>query len=144
MDKFQKVAAHAFIVRSDGKFLITHRVTSDDHSPNVYDLPGGSIEIGEEIIDALKREINEETGLVIKVNKPLFVFSFMSGPLRHQFQIVYESEYIKGEVKLNPAEHDSFMWVNFEDLKNLAMIPFLKAFVEDHAKLDRTPSNASI
>lgn len=144
MDKFQKVAAHAFIVRNDGKFLITHRVTSDDHSPNVYDLPGGSIEVGEEIVDALKREVKEETGLIVKVDKPLFVFSFMSGPLRHQFQIIYECEYTSGEVKLNPDEHDSYMWVNIIKLKNLPMIPFLKAFVEDHAKLDSMPSNASI
>lgn len=130
MDKFQKVAAHAFIVRKDGKFLVTHRVATDDHAPSVYDFPGGTIEIGEEIEGALIREVVEETGLKVKMYEPLFVYAFMSGPLRHQFQIVYKCKYKNGKVKLNPEEHDSYKWVKMKDLKDLPKIAFLKAFYE--------------
>ena len=66
LEKAQKIAAHGMIKREDGKFLVTHRVPTDDHSPNVYDFPGGSIEFGETVDSALARELFEETGLVAK------------------------------------------------------------------------------
>ena len=130
MGNYQKVAAHAFIKR-DGKFLVTKRSPQNDYKPNEWDIPGGTIEFGETPEEALKREVLEEVGLVINILRPLFVYSFMSNPQRHQFQIVYECEYVSGEVKLNPEEHDDYTWAEIKDLDDLPKIAFLEAFLKN-------------
>lgn len=56
MDKYTKVAVHAYIKRNDGKFLVTKRSPVNDFLPNVYDLPSGSVEFGEDPEKALKRK----------------------------------------------------------------------------------------
>jgi hypothetical protein len=50
----------------------------------------------------------------------------MSGRERHQFQFVYECEYVNGEIMLNPEEHDEFKWVKVEELGKYKMIAFLQ------------------
>jgi len=131
MNGFQKVAAHAFIVRKDKKLLVTHRAFTDDHSPNVHDLPGGSIEFGEVIKVALEREVFEETGLKIETGEPLYVFASLSNSQRHQFQIIYKCNYLGGKVKLKPEEHDSYKWTNLTEAKKLQNIAFLKSFLKE-------------
>lgn len=56
--------AQAVIVR-DGEVLLGRRA----HDPNAgrWDLPGGFLEEGEDAVDALRREVREETGLEIEV-----------------------------------------------------------------------------
>lgn len=119
-----KVASHG-LIKKDNKFLITHRSAVNDYMPNFWDIPGGTIEFGEKAIDALNREIKEETGLVVNVGKFIFCHDYLSNPERYQFQMVYECEYIDGEVKLDPQEHDDFKWVTLDEMESLPKIAFL-------------------
>jgi 8-oxo-dGTP diphosphatase len=131
MNQYQKVAAHGLIKNKNGKFLVTKRSKTDDYQPGVWDIPGGTIEFGEEPEKALLREVLEETDLTVKVFKPIYVFAYLSGPERHQFQIVYDCEYIDGEVKLNSNDHDKYRWVSKEELKSIKKIAFLKGLSEN-------------
>lgn len=49
--------------------LVKHR------DKEIYTIPGGQVEIGENLIDALVREIKEETGIDAEVNKLICVSS---------------------------------------------------------------------
>ena len=126
--KYVKVAVHGLIKKGD-KYLITKRSADDDYMPGYWDIPGGTIEFQESINDALNREIIEETGLNVKIGKIIFCYDFPSDPERHQFQMVYECEYIGGEVKLNPVDHEQFKWVGLAEIKKLHTIAFLEALV---------------
>jgi 8-oxo-dGTP pyrophosphatase MutT (NUDIX family) len=67
--------ALAFIKDSRGFLLLQHR---DDRSPvgaNKWGMPGGLIEAGESALEAVHREVFEETGLVVPNLRP-----FWSGP----------------------------------------------------------------
>lgn len=131
--EYQKVAVHG-LIEKDGKFVVLHRSSLNDYMADYWDIPGGTVEFGENHIEALEREILEETGIKAKVEKPLFVHSFMSGPERHQFQIIYSCKYIEGEIELNPEEHDQYLLASFDEMGTLKKIDFLEAFLKDFSK----------
>jgi NADH pyrophosphatase NudC (nudix superfamily) len=44
--------------------------------------------------------------------------------------MVYECEYIDGEVNLDPEEHDDFKWVTLEEMESLPKIAFLEELLK--------------
>src|SRR5215467_13348216 len=57
------LAVSAAIVR-DGKILVVRRARAPAHG--LFSLPGGVVEVGETLAQAVTREVREETGLVIE------------------------------------------------------------------------------
>jgi 8-oxo-dGTP diphosphatase len=62
-----KVATKAIIVK-DGKILLVR----DHRNPDLWELPGGRINVGESITTALEREIMEELGVAINVEAVVY------------------------------------------------------------------------
>jgi len=89
-----------------------------DPDPAVrIDLPGGRIKFGESPVEALRREVAEETGLQIEPLAPLQVWHYV----KQRFQLVgidYLCECDAGEVVLSD-EHDRFAWLTEEELCRL-------------------------
>ncbi len=61
-----RYAARAIVKNNDGKMAIFNKQLK-----NEYKLPGGGIEEGENIKEALKREILEETGCIVEIKDSL-------------------------------------------------------------------------
>lgn len=129
MNKYVKVAAHALIKKGD-RYLTMRRAKINDYMPEFWDLPGGTIEFGEKIKTALKREIFEETGLKVKVNQIIFAFDLLTNPLRHQFWVIYACDYINGDIKLNLEEHGKFIWMTKDEMREIRTIAFLKEYLK--------------
>ena len=125
MHNYTVVAAHG-LIEKDGKFLVLHRAKTDGYMAGFWDIPGGTIEFGEDIKKALTREIREETGLKVNIGKILSAYGYQSGKDRHQFQLTYECEHVSGEIELEVESHDEFRWVTVSQMKNLKKIAFLK------------------
>ena len=92
----QRVAAYAVIIR-DGHLLLSRfapRLTPTE----LWTLPGGGIEHGEDPRDAVVREVHEETGLDVRVGESAHVFSLHLPDTRrdgrpvdaHSIRLVYE------------------------------------------------------
>lgn len=127
------IAAHALILNENNKVLTLRRSEVNDYKPLYWDIPGGTVDVGETVENALEREIKEETSLIIKPIKPIYVYSNLDQvPKRQTAQIIYLCKYISGEVVLNPEEHDEFKWVDYNELKNHKNISFLEALIRNY------------
>ncbi len=65
MDK--KLIIHTLIFNDQKQVLITKRSEVNDVLPGYWDIPGGSLEDGEDPITGAIRETKEESGLDVKI-----------------------------------------------------------------------------
>lgn len=85
------------IVLSDGKILLIKR--KNDPFKGKWALPGGFVEYGEKVEEAVLREIFEETGLKTSINQIFGVYSDPNrDPRGHTISIVYILEIIGGDL----------------------------------------------
>ena len=94
------VRVYGILINSNDEVLI-----SDERTENVSftKFPGGGLEYGEGLIDALKREFLEETGMEVEVIKHIYTTSFFEKSSFNESQIIsiyYQVEQ-KNDVKLN-------------------------------------------
>ena len=100
------------IVRKNDRILVLVRQNG------TLDLPGGRVENGETVKSALQREINEETGLKVKIYGPVQKWSFHKTPDQLIKGITFECAYLDGKVKLC-GEHRQYFWAAIESIKHL-------------------------
>lgn len=72
VDPFVRLKARAAVIKDDHILLVEYGAGWQPH----FNLPGGSVEPGESLIDALKRELWEETCSEVEVERLLLVCDF--------------------------------------------------------------------
>lgn len=94
-----------------------------------WSLPGGRLEKNETIDQALKREILEETGLTIAINKFLYICDKPEDNLIHLTFLVDKTD---GEIQKPTNEHGSnpIHDVIFVPIKDLIQYGFKKEFID--------------
>ena len=113
-DGVQKLVVGAVIYKNN-KFLLLERVPSDSMGGFVG-IPSGTVEAGEDLLAALAREVQEETGLLVtSVLEYLGSFDYRSssGKKTRHFNFFVEVE--EGDIKLSPTEHQAYYWVALSD-----------------------------
>lgn len=126
--KYIRPGTKAFIVR-DGKILIVkERVERFGKETVIYDLPGGGIDPGENLYDALRREVMEEVGLEIEIERPVgnweFVIPSFEDPsfnvhiicMGYQCKLIGDS---KIDTNHNPAKLENIfetLWMSKEEI----------------------------
>lgn len=111
------IAVKCLLKNEDDKYLIlkkTQEENKKDTSSNLYDIPGGRIEYGENVVDALIREIYEETGINITLNniqKILDATSVVRKDGLHLVIITYLVNIKNTNIKIS-SEHSSFYWAD--------------------------------
>lgn len=104
-----EIAVKAFIVNDDN-LMVIKRSLDDNFNPGIWEIPGGRVKGGEDPHLALKRETKEETGLSIRILKPLNVQHFKKNPNLAITMIIFLCTCDSTDVKLSP-EHSNFKWV---------------------------------
>lgn len=80
--------------------------------PNDPDLPGGTVEVGESLIQAMIREVNEEAGIIIPEGGVVELFSSSEYSGHGTRYGLYECHIGKRPEVYISWEHASFDWVD--------------------------------
>jgi nucleoside triphosphatase len=109
-----------------------------------YVIPGGHIELGETMENALKREVKEETGLDIYDLKLIcfqeFVFGDAFWKKKHFIFFDFACKTDSEEVELND-EGQEFVWVTLEEALALPVEPYSRKTMEEYLKLQEKNKN---
>ncbi|MFT5116614.1 MAG: 8-oxo-dGTP diphosphatase [Kiritimatiellia bacterium] len=97
---------------NQGKILVSKRA-EHLHQGGLWEFPGGKVEQGESVFDALVREFQEEVNMTIQHAKPLITISHDYGDKRVLLDVWLSSEFV-GEAKSN--DNQLIEWVLAEDL----------------------------
>lgn len=101
------------ILNSKGQVLMLKR-NKDDFYGGILELPSGNMEYGEQIREALFREIEEETALKVnKIYSYINAFDYLSGSGKKARQ--FNFQVVVDETKnIELTEHDEYKWVDLE------------------------------
>jgi ADP-ribose pyrophosphatase YjhB (NUDIX family) len=125
------LAVSAAIVR-EGKVLIVRRARKP--ALGLYTLPGGVVEAGELLHDALIREVREETGLAIEPvelvgHREVIVRDPEDRTERHFVILSFAARWLSGEADLN-EELDDARWLAPAELAGLSTTEGLAEIVD--------------
>jgi ADP-ribose pyrophosphatase YjhB (NUDIX family) len=114
------LAVSAAIFR-DGKVLVVRRARKP--ALNLYTMPGGVVEAGETLTEAVAREVREETALQIEVltlagHREAMMRDAQGRVERHFVIMCFAARWISGEPVLN-EELDDARWVDPAEIAGL-------------------------
>lgn len=109
------------LIHDTDRYLLQNRVRDDWKG---YTLPGGHVEPGESIVDAVVREMKEETGLTIRTPKLCGIkqFPLQDGDYAKGRYLVFLYETSDYEGELVSSDEGTMQWVEKKDLKNVNLV----------------------
>jgi mutator protein MutT len=110
-----RIATKSFVIK-DGKILILKRAHDDVQKPNIWEIPGGRLELGEDPQEGIKRETKEETGIDIEVLHPINVRHFVRDDGQTITMLIFLCKALNDDVTIS-EEHSDFDWVELEKCK---------------------------
>lgn len=115
-------------MNDQGRVLVIRRQAHDQVLAGYWDVPGGTLEDGEDPAVGVAREVQEETGLDIYEPR---LFNFTSnvdtGKNKQFVRLIFRAKNTGGTVQLNPEEHDDFQWIDPVNPPALNYVDYLPA-----------------
>lgn len=120
----------ALIVNEEGKILLVKSHKWFDK----YTLPGGHIEVGETMTEAVRREVKEEVGLDVQVGHMLLIQEAIFAPefykKRHFIFIDFACRSKNEQVKLDQDELQEYLWIYPGAAYNLKLDSFTRKTID--------------
>lgn len=120
------VATKAF-VNHGGKILILRESNKYSEGTNAgfFDVVGGRVNPGEKFDDCLRREIQEETGLEVKMGRPFFVGEWRPVVRGEPWQVVgiFFECFADSDAVVLSDDHDGYKWIDPKNFENEDLIP---------------------
>ena len=138
-----RVGARAIIIEQEAILL----VECEDATGLHYNLPGGGVEAGESIIEALKREAREEASAEVEVGPLLFVIEYE--PNRNAcwagstpvLSLIFDCQLSKNVRPSMPEKPDEYQtgvkWIKLADLESVELLPHISDRIIAYARRQR-------
>ena len=127
------VGVGVLVKRADRVLLVRRRF---DPGRGKWSIPGGLVELGETVRDAALREVYEETGLNVRLDRLLGVVDYIErdedGRVRFHYVLVDFLAYAEGPEKVNPS--DEFLevrWVKASEVKRYDITDSLRSLLDE-------------
>ena len=104
------------LIQDGNRVLLQNRVKNDWKG---YTLPGGHVEVGESFVDAVVREMKEETGLSIKNPRIVGIKHF---PMENGRYIVLLFKATEFEGTVVSSEEGEMEWISLDDLSAINVV----------------------
>lgn len=100
-----------------------------------WSVPGGAVESNENTLESLRREIKEETNLIVSDINTFAVNTHIGKDEESTIIIGYVAQLHSGEVELN-WEHDDYAWVTCETAFDYELTSDAHYFISEYQKVD--------
>jgi ADP-ribose pyrophosphatase YjhB (NUDIX family) len=107
------------VVVHQGELLMVRR--ANDPSKGLWSVPGGRVEKGEYLVDAVSREVLEETGLTVKVADLLGILEVVGEP--HYVILDYLAELVGESEPVAASDASEVRWVPLDEVSALDCTP---------------------
>ncbi|MFC7443428.1 NUDIX hydrolase [Laceyella putida] len=130
------VSVSAYIENHQGEVLLIRTQQRD-----TWEIPGGQVEEGEPLHEALIREVKEETGVLIK---PVGITGIYQNLSIGVVAIVFYAEALTTEITMQPEEIQKARFVKLDETKidELILYPTFRSRIRDAMKKQWIPYEA--
>ena len=113
------------VQRPDQKYLITRRKLDKEWAPGWWEIPGGGVRAGESSIDAVYREIKEETGIDVRGLEPQKIYTYKRvnpEEKNNYFVDVYKfvKDFDESDVTAQEEETSGYAVASLDEIKKYA------------------------
>lgn len=140
-------AQKAFILDND-KLLMIQKSDKDIVNPNKWEVPGGKLEFGETIDEALLREVKEEVGIDIEIGEPFDIWQWQFSNGEDDIQIVAVARFCKAITKNLTSQYQvssdniaKMEWVSLDEVLNCEIISNARPTFEKYIKIKQMENN---
>jgi 8-oxo-dGTP diphosphatase len=113
-----QIAVGAIVVKDDRLLMIQR---SNDPGAGLWSLPGGRVEHGEYLAQALRREVAEETGLAVEVRDLVGILEVVGDP--HYVILDYFAEVTGDREPVASDDVSDARWVALDEVATLPCTP---------------------
>lgn len=110
------LAVTGFVTAGDGRILLVHVARRG------WEMPGGQVELGEDAISALRREVEEESGCRVEPERLIGIYPRLA-PAPEMLVLLFRCRHIAGEAQANEAEISDVRWCTREEARRLVTRP---------------------
>ncbi|AKB23913.1 GDP-mannose mannosyl hydrolase [Methanosarcina sp. MTP4] len=137
------ISVYALIRNEKGEYLLLKRSENSRTNPGKWDLPGGKVDRGETLKEAVAREVQEETGISINPGGIAGEVTFEL-PAKKVIAIVYDGGFNMADVQLS-YEHMEYTWTPLEKIVEMEALPhYFRNFFKEHAIESLEASRSSV